>query len=402
MIKNLREGKLYPFHLKRNKLVNLGAFYTAPIYVDIVWKFIEPYIDKKTVILDPACGYGVFLTKETIAKKIGNDIDIKALEVAKTNTNNVTYYNYNFLKTLSRTFYGIDNTEKLIIIGNPPYNDLTSQAKKKIKKLNFDVDLRVKTRDIGISFLRTFDYLQADYICVLHPLSYLIKKSNFNLLKNFKENYILLDGIIISSRYFKLTSRISEFPIIIALYQRKNNGMDYEYIQNFSFRTIEGKYFKLSDFEYIGNFIEKYPKKNIKIEPEDILFYTLRDINALRRNQTFIMKATTNAIKIDINKLDYYVYIDVFKDFLNYIPYYFGNLDIPINRNLFKKYKDYFISYALKKRPFLRKFYPSHKIYYNDKDYILEYFKNLLGNHFTYIKEKKWKYLALTNLTKVF
>lgn len=381
--------RLYPYHLEKTKLINLGAFYTAPIYVDIVWNFIKTYIDKKTVILDPACGYGVFLTKKTVAKKIGNDIDIKALEIAKVNANDVVYYNYNSLKVFNRIAYGISSKEKLIIIGNPPYNDITSQAKKKLKKLDFDVDPRIKTRDIGISFLRTFDYLKADYICILHPLSYLIKKANFKLLKNFKDNYVLLNGIIISSRYFKLTSKSSEFPIIIALYERRSKGMDYEYIKNFYFKTIEGKEFKLNDFEYIGDFVEKYPRKNTEFKQEDILFYTLRDINALKRNKTFIEKPTTNAIKVNINKLDYYVYIDVFKDFIEHIPYYFGNLDILINRKIFSKYRKYFISYAIRKRPFLRKYYLSYKIYCNDKDFILEYFKELLGDHFISIKEKK-------------
>ena len=161
--------KFHPYHLDKVRVVNLGAFYTAPIYVDIVWNFIEPYIDKNTVILDPACGYGIFLTKKTIAKKIGNDIDPKALEIAKINASDVIYYNYNSLKTLDRAYYSIDEKEKLIIIGNPPYNDITSQAKKRLKKLEFDVDARVKSRDIGISFLRMFDFLKANYVCILHP-----------------------------------------------------------------------------------------------------------------------------------------------------------------------------------------------------------------------------------------
>jgi len=383
------EKALNPYHLERSKLINLGAFYTAPVYVDIVWKFIEPFVDEKTVILDPACGYGVFLTKKTKARKIGNDIDAKAIEIARAYATDVVYYNYNSLVVFNRVAYGIGSNEKLIIIGNPPYNDVTSQAKKKIKRLDFDIDARLKTRDIGISFLRMFYYLNADYVCVLHPLSYLIKKANFNLLKNFKDSYVLLDGIIISSKYFKSTSKSSEFPIIIALYKKMDGGMDYEYIRNFQFRTIEGRKFKISDFEYIGDFINKYPKRNVKFQPEDILFYTLRDINALKRNRTFIEKPNANAIKVDIGKLDYYVYVDVFKDFAHHIPYYFGNLDIIIDRSLFVKYRKYFVSYALKKWSFLSKYYSKHKIYANDRNFILKYFEELLGDHFISVKEER-------------
>lgn len=379
---NLKHCELYPYHLNKTNLINLGAFYTPTVYVNIVWDFIKPYINKETVILDPACGYGAFLKEKTVARKIGNDIDAKALEITKTVIDDVVCYNYNFLKAFDRSYYNISNENRLIVIGNPPYNDMTSQAKKEIKNLDFDVDPRVKARDIGISFLRAFDYLKADYVCVLHPLSYLIKKANFRLLKNFRENYVLLDGVIISSRCFKSTSKSSEFPIIIALYERNNTGMDYNYISKFLFKTIDGKKFRLSDFEYIGDFIDKYPKENSKITDAELLFYTLRDINALKRNKTFIDKPTRNAIKIDINKLDYYIYVDIFKDFIKNIPYYFGNMDILINRKLFDEYKDYFISYAIKKHPFLGKYYSNHQVFDNDRKFILEYFQRLLGEHF--------------------
>ena len=242
----------YPnYTRKKEDLVNLGSFYTSEEYVNIVWNFIEPYIDSKTVILDPACGYGNFLRKKTIARKIGNDIDKNAIDKAKKTTKDVVYFNYNALTVLDREAYGIRENEKLIIVGNPPYNDITSQAKKKLKKLKFPINERLKTRDIGISFLRLFFYLKADYICVLHPLSYLIKQANFKLLKEFKDNYILRKGLVISSKVFNFTSKSSEFPIIIALYEKTENGMSYEYIRNFTFKTIEGREFKLSNFDFI-------------------------------------------------------------------------------------------------------------------------------------------------------
>jgi len=371
----------YPYHLKKDKLINLGSFYTSDKYVKIVWDFIKPFIDKNTVILDPACGYGAFLKEKTTAKKIGNDIDKEAIKKAKIYANDVTYFNYNALLVFERRAYSIKDNEKLIIIGNPPYNDITSQAKKNIKKLDFNIDKKLKTRDVGISFLRMFHYLKADYICVLHPLSYLIKKANFRLLKCFKDNYILKKGIIISSKVFHSTSKSSEFPIIIALYERNSNGMSYNYIKNYKFQTIEGKTFRLRDFDYIGNYINKYPKKNETFSKEDILFYTLRDINALKRNKTFIDKPNSNAIKVNLQQLDYYVYVDVFKDFINVVPYYLGNLDVIIDTNLFSRYKKYFISYALRKREFLKKYYQQN-FYTNDTQQIKQYFKELLKEHY--------------------
>lgn len=51
------------------------------------------------------------------------------------------------------------------------------------------------------------------------------------------------------------------FSIIIVLYKRDNKGMDYKYICNFIFKTIDGKEFSLNNFDYIGNSIDKYPNK---------------------------------------------------------------------------------------------------------------------------------------------
>lgn len=370
-----------PNHLKREKIVNFGSFYTSDEYVKIVWDFIKPFIDERTVVLDPACGYGAFLKEKTSARKVGNDLDKKAIQRAKLYACDAIYFNYNALSVLDREHYSIKKSEKLIVIGNPPYNDLTSQAKKGIKRLNFHVDERLKARDVGISFLRLFYYLKADYVCVLHPLSYLIKRANFNLLKQFKDNYVLKSGLVISSEAFNLTSRTSRFPIIIALYERNEKGMDFDYIENYPFRTIEGKEFRLADFDYVSNYVNKYPKKGQVFKEGDLIFYTLRDINALRRNKTFLNKPNSNAVKVDLEKLDYYVYIDVFKDFAESIPYYLGNLDIIIDTNLFERYKKYFISYALKKRDFLKKHY-EFKLYPNDKEKVKEYFKKLLKEHY--------------------
>ncbi len=368
-------------HLRKEERINLGSYYTSQDIVRIVWDWIKPLIDSKTVIFDPACGYGSFLKEKTIARKVGNDIDKKAIEIASSKIKDVQFFNYNALTVLKRETYSIGKQDKLVIIGNPPYNDITSHAKKKVKKLPFKVDDRLKARDIGISFLRLFYYLKADYVCVLHPLSFLIKRANFNLLKGFKENYRLVKTLIFSSKVFPETSKNSEFPIIVALYKRDLRGMGFSYIENYTFKTIEGRSFKLSDFDYIGNYIQKYPSKSNKPKEGDLMFYTLRDINALKRNRTFIFKPTANAVKIEINNLDYYVYIDVFKEFIKHVPYYFGNLDVIIDRKIFEEYKQFFISYSIRKNKFLRKFY-NHKPIHGDKDKIIEYFKKLLGEHF--------------------
>ncbi|ECO2749328.1 adenine methyltransferase, partial [Campylobacter jejuni] len=293
--------------------MNLGSYYTSPYLVNIAYNLIKNYINiKNFAILDNSCGYGEFL-KITHTRLIGADIDSKIP--------NKSIKIINALVNPNRKNYDIKNNEKLIIVGNPPYNDKTSKSKKHLKEINYEVDDELKHRDIGISFLKSYVKLNPDYICILHPLSYLIKQQNFKSLKEFKDNYILKDGIIISSKYF---TKGSEFPIIIGFYEK--GQMDFEYIQHFLFKTEEGFSFKLSDYEFIGNFINKYPNKK-KIAKEKIVgyFYTLRDINALKRNKTFLQEPNNNTIYIQEEKMNYFYYIDVFKkNFIKNVPYYFG------------------------------------------------------------------------------
>ena len=373
------------FHLTHKEKINLGAFYTPKNYVYIVWDKIKKFLDNQVIVLDSSCGYGNFFSVENInVRIIGNDIDRIAYNITKNSFSNVEVFNKNALKNVSREMFNIKN-EKLIIIGNPPYNDTTSIIRNGIKTDNINIDSDIKTRDYGISFLLSYAKLDADIICVLHPLSYLIKKANFNLLKQFSNKYKLIDATIIDSKTFTETSKGISFPIVIALYQKDKNGMDYDYIQNFEFKTIDNKKFKLNQFDYISNYIRKYPIKNRLPQGDDILFWTMRDINALKRNRTFVQNFGYNTIILDKSRLDYYVYVDVFKQYSKVIPYYFGNLDVIIDNKLFLKYKRYFIQDALNRWDFLKNYYKKENFDIQlVRGKIVEYFKELLGEHYVY------------------
>ena len=371
-------------HLNHKEKINLGAFYTPQNYVVLVWNKIKKFIDKNTIILDSSAGYGNFFSVNVNVKKIANDIDKIACEMIKKNYKDIKVFNKNALKNVSRRMFNIKN-EKLIIIGNPPYNDTTSIIRNHLKENKIEVDKDLKTRDYGISFLLSYNKLKADVISVLHPLSYLVKQANFKLLKDFAKNYKLIDSTIIDSKTFLETSKNISFPIIIALYVRDKDGMDYEYIKNFEFKTIDKKTFKLNDFDFISNYIRKYPIKNKIPKENDILFWTMRDLNALKRNKTFVNKFSYNTIIIDKNKLDYYIYVDVVKQFNKVFPYYFGNLDVIIDNELFKEYKIYFIQEALKRWSFLGNYYKKEDIDIQKvRKKIIEYFKKLLKEHYVY------------------
>ena len=61
----------------------------------------------------------------------------------------------------------------------------------------------------------------------------------------------------------------------------------------------------MKDFDFIGNYVSKYP--NHKDSRQEVAyFYTLRDINALKRSKTFLDKPQANAIKVFADNLKYY------------------------------------------------------------------------------------------------
>ncbi len=238
----------------------------------------------------------------------------------------------------------------------PPYNDRTSFIKQDIKDKDFifEIDNDLKSRDLGISFLRSFAILKPAFICVLHPLSYLIKEANFKQLKLFKDHYRLLDALVVSSKSF---TKSNEFPIVIALYER--GRMDYAEIRRFVFPTDCDTTLCLNDFDYIANYVDKYPNAK-KVGACVGYFFPMRDINALKRNKTFLNAPSANAVYISQDKLIYYQYIHYFKEIAPKIPYYFGNLDIVIDHFAFLEIKDAFLK---------------------DKRARLEYFKKLFQGH---------------------
>jgi hypothetical protein len=370
-------------HLDYKSRINLGSYYTNNNLVESVWGMIDDFVDKNTIVADTSCGYGNFLKDDP--KIIGVDIDSKAIEVARKKYKKTKFFIGNSLKNINRKYYNLEKN-KLCIIGNPPYNDTTSIIRSDIKNQKIEIDEDIKTRDLGISFLLSYQKLSADVICVLHPLSYLIKPANFRLLNNFNKEYTLKSGTIISSNNFKDSSKSMAFPIVIALYEKNKRGMDFNYIANFKFR-VGNKYFTLNDFDTIKSYIKKYPNKNQQPKNDDILFWTMRDINALKRNRSFIQKYSYNAIIVDKSKLDYYIYVDVFKEYSNHIPYYFGNCDVLIDNKLFLQYRKYFILDCLSRNPDLRQYFADFDFNKQDiidknKAKIKEYLQLLLKEHY--------------------
>lgn len=374
-------------HLNKHEMVNLGSYYTKQSLIDMVYSLLSNEVENFSnwTILDTSCGYGSFFNSKIISssKIVGADIDQQALLNAQKNINNLQTIFHNSLMSLSREDYNISNDEKLIIVGNPPYNDTTSIIRNEIKsKAKHDIHSKLKTRDLGISFLRSYAELNPDFVCVLHPLSYIIKETNFASLGTFSSKYKLINSIIISSAEFNGTAPgKTYFPIIIALYEKNDQGMKYSDIKRFVFKTKEGQNFSLDNMISIKNFLSKYPnQKWIKPGEAVAKFWTMRDINALKRSKTFIDEVSYNTIFVQEHKLPYYCYVDVFKKYISHIPYYFGNCDVFIDNNNFEPIKDCFVAISSRTRPEFQ-FYLS-KTPKNPEEKVNNYFKNLLGKHY--------------------
>ena len=344
-----------PVHLSAQERILQGSFYTPAKYVQLVGEWLREHsLAKNCVVLDPSCGYGAFFALTDLFPQnlfIGNDIDQAAVSQATADFPHVKFFCQNALCNVRREMYGIVDDAKLIVVGNPPYNDTTSQYQGKLKQTTKPLmDADVKSRDLGLSSLLAYSKLKADYVAVLHPLAYLIKRANFKAAFPFFANYRLLHHVVFSSQEFAGTSKTAGFPVIVGFYERHpNHGLSYDGVRQMNFTTVEGKSFSLGQFRYVSEFVRKYPSRSCA--PTDIMFYTLRDINALRRCRTFLAKPTTNAVQIVPEQLPYYCYIDCFKDYIDKVPYYLGNFDIPIDLEQFDRCRDAVVAVSQWKHP---------------------------------------------------
>jgi len=317
-------------HLTKEDIIKNGSVFTPDHIVDIAKTWLENEINENDTIIDFGVGYGAFISKFTSLSNncIATDVDEKSISFINEYFPNINAFHENSLINISRKKYNLNSNNRVFIIGNPPYNDVTSQYKKG-KKGNFNMDEKVYSRDLGVSFMKMYALLEPECICILHPLSYLIKKTNFSSLKFFKDNYLLKKGLIFSSKEFESINKSNaEFPVCLALYKRiPNVNMDFNYIRNFVFSILDNnKTFSLRDYKTIDGWVNKYPKKNSK-KPTDLQFYTIRDINALKRNKSFLVGKVANGVKVEIESLYKYAWLDYFKNnFTSDNMFIYGNL----------------------------------------------------------------------------
>ena len=326
-------------HLRRNQIVNGGSFYTPARFVKIAAEWLKrDGVGPAYTTIDTSCGYGAFFQLQAYLPEnryLGNDIDPVAAQIARENFPHIEIFCRNALSGAGRAAFGLHD-EKICVVGNPPYNDVTSQIGRGVKTAHHAAAPELRARDLGLSFLKSYAALRAGRVLILHPLSYLIKRANFTAAKSFFSRYEIRESLVFSSHEFADTSRFGEFPIVMVLYaESPQNGLTCSAVRHHTFRTLEGDSFRLSDFDYVADHIRKYPGRK-RYTPE-ILFYTLRDINALRRSRTFLSERCVGAVDVPPEKLPYYCYIDLFKRYAQ-VPYWMGNFDVPFRAATFARH----------------------------------------------------------------
>ena len=361
-------------HLPKDEIIHLGSYYTPEELVHKVYDFIQPYIDnkgKKVVLFDSAGGCGAFLFGIKQCDYRIADRDLEACEFLKQHFDRQKVFHTNSLIEVSREKYFISPSTFLIMIGNPPYNDTTSEFKSGEKGQNIcDEDLY--DRDIGVSFLKSYHKLNADVVCVLHPLSYLIKETNFNRLRDFKDNYKLIRGNIFSSALFHGTGT-GKFPILAALYEKNVDGTTFEDIKNFRFNILDSpKTFVLSNFKTTDGYINKYPprKNDVQKSPIGLYYYSFRDFNSLKKNTSFFTKEHPNGIVVTLENFYKYSYLYSLKSLFNpEDAWLYGNLSPLVHIEDVEQNKKLYVLYAIK----------TNKVFKNMKNSILkkitEYYK---------------------------
>lgn len=346
-------------HLPKNQRIQLGSYYTPEKPVKLVHEFIQPYLKrsgKNTIIFDSAGGCGAFLFGIKGYDYRIADRDEEACKFLKQHFNQDNIFHTNSLIGINRDKYSIPSSAFLIMIGNPPYNDITSEFKSGEKGQNIcDEDLY--DRDIGISFLRSYRKLGADVVCVLHPLSYLIKEANFKRLHEFKDSYKLIEGEMFSSAMFHGTGT-GKFPILVALYEKNADGMTFEYIKNFRFKILDSdKTFILSNFKTTDGYINKYPprKNDAQKSPIGLYYYSFRDLNSLKKNTSFFTKQRSNGIVVTLENFYKYAYLYSLKRLFNpEDSWLYGNLSPLIDIKEVERDKALYVSYAIKTNRILR------------------------------------------------
>jgi len=347
-------------HLSKDLKVKMGSYYTPQELVDRVLEFVQPYLaneGRRSIVFDSAGGCGAFLFGLKGHDYRIADRDATACEFLRQHFQEQKITCTNSLVDVSRERFSIPSSAFLIMIGNPPYNDTTSEYRCGRKGQN-TCDADLYDRDLGVSFLKSYNKLKADVVCILHPLSYLIKEANFKRLREFRDNYRLIRGELFSSALFEGTG-LRKFPIMVALYERNRAGMTYDYIRQFEFSVLNrSRTLILSEYQTTDGYIEKYPPRRgqTQMSPIGLYFHTFRDLNSLKRNASFLLNKHSNGIVVTRDNFFKYAYLYSLRALFDPPDVWlYGNLSPLVDIESLERNRELYVYYALRTNRVLRR-----------------------------------------------
>lgn len=310
-----------------------GKYFTPAHVGRLLEDLVNPILEEmpEAILLDPAAGHGGLLSGFESQARVVADIDPEAVRVMA-EMGFKSPLETNSLLGVSRAKFGITDSDKVIVVSNPPFNDGTSQHKRVVKAAAGTpaaCDLDLVTRDTGAAFMLMAAKINADAVVMIHPLSYLIKQTNFDRLSKFAAKYKLVSGVVISSAEFATGGK--PFPLVLAVYRK--GSMTFADIEQFEFpiyRNANGTFLdsgtrlKLAAVETTQGFIRStVPTKGMpKVSTLGLHQYNFRDINFVESSGNLTETQSDSTIPVELPTLGRYSYINCVKrhfdsDFVN-------------------------------------------------------------------------------------
>ena len=301
-----------------------GKYFTPAHVSTVLEDLVNPLLAEMpdAVLFDPAAGHGALLSSFEQQPRIVADIDPEAVNVLSEMGYQSPFLT-NSLVGVSRSKFGIQTSDKVIMVSNPPFNDGTSQHKRVVKTAagtTATCDLDLVTRDTGAAFMLMAAKLNADAVVMIHPLSYLIKQTNFDRLAKFAAKYKLVSGAVISSAEFALSGKA--FPLVLAVY--RPGSMTFTDIEQFEFPIYgntsgtfldSGTRLKLAAVETTQGFIRSTVPTNgmVKASTLNLYQYNFRDINFVESSGNLTETQSDSTIPVELPTLGKYAYINCLK-----------------------------------------------------------------------------------------
>jgi hypothetical protein len=208
-------GNRFTHMLPDQKKSSLGKYYSPTGAIRLVRALLKGILNPSDLVLDICVGCGAFAFEFAGNEFYGFDIDPVAVQILK-KMGFKLMVEMDSLACVDRARFDIPEDKRVVIVGNPPYNDRTSKNRRKSKsQVHAPMDARVDNQDSGVAFMRAYFLLKPRAVAVLHPLTYLLKPTLYGRLANF--GYRLETCVIFSSRAFA-THGSNAFPFAAALW----------------------------------------------------------------------------------------------------------------------------------------------------------------------------------------